>query len=239
MLHRPDDAHDPQLAEALSLAGQDLELGSWFAEHRAVQSAIRRKFREIAVPENLSAQLLAEHKTLRPIIWWQQPSALAAAAAIVLLLGIIIFQSQQPREDSGLGGWRNRMASTALRNYVMDLETNDLKQIRAFLAGKNAHAGYVLPNPLEKTTATGCVITSWHGNRVSMLCFNSGRPLDPGEKSDLFLFVIDRSALPDAPPTSQPVIARVNKLMTASWSSGDKVYLLGGLGDEDFIRQYF
>jgi hypothetical protein len=239
MLYRPgdSDAQDLQMAEALSLARRDTELGSWLAKHNALQSAIRRKFKQVPVPGDLSARVLAGQKIRRPIIWWQQPSILAAAAAIVLLFSLAVYWSQ-PREKKGLLGFGSRMASTALRNYVMDLETNDLSQIRAFLAEHKAPANYVLPKPLEKITATGCVITSWHGKQVSMLCFNSGRPMDPGEKSDLFLFVIDRAALPDAPPTSTPVVAKVNKLTTASWSLGDKVYLLGGFGDEDYIRKF-
>jgi hypothetical protein len=44
--------------------------------------------------------------------------------------------------------------------------------------------------------------------------------------------------VPDAPPENQPRITKVSRLMTASWSLGDKVYVLGGLGDEDFIRKY-
>ncbi len=240
MLYRPGDADgsDPQLAEALSLVERNAELAGWFAEQRALQSAIRRKFQQITVPQDLSEQILAECNRRRSIIWWQRPSVLAAAAAIVLLLGLTVFWPR-PREEMGLSGFRSRMVSTALRSYAMDLETNDLKQIRAFLTEKKAHGDAVLPQKLERVASTGCLLTSWQGHRVSMLCFNSGQPLEPGEKSNLFLFVIDRSALPDAPPTNTPMLAKVNKLTTASWSSGDKVYLLGGFGDEDFIRQYF
>jgi uncharacterized membrane protein YbaN (DUF454 family) len=239
MLYRADDAnaHDPQLAEALSLAQSNPELGHWFEQHCALQATIRDKFRQITVPEGLKEQLLAEYTSRRKIIWWRQPAILAAAAAIVLLIGLAVFWLQ-PREENGFFGFRSRMVSTALRSYSMDLETNDLKQIRAFLANNSALSNYVLPPVLEKTHGSGCKILTWQGKRVSMVCFNSGRPLAPGVKSDLFLFVIDRSSLPDAPPANKPLINKVNQLMTASWNLGDKVYVLGGFGDEDFIRKY-
>jgi hypothetical protein len=240
MLYRPGDAdgNDPQLAEALSLAARDVELESWFAEQRALQSAIRRKFQQLTVPEGLDEQILAECNRRRAIIWWQQPAFLAAAAAIALLFSIIVFWSQ-PHEERGFSGFRNHVASTALRNYgAMDWETNDLKQIRSFLANNNALSDYALPPALEQTPGAGCKILTWQGKRVSMICFLSGKPLAPGQKSDLFLFVIDRSSLRDAPLASRPKLAKINKLMTASWSSSDKVYVLGGFGDEEFIRKY-
>jgi hypothetical protein len=239
MLYRPGgaDAHDPQLAEALSLARRDEELGRWFEKHCALQAAIRDKFCQITVPTGLKEQILAEHTPQRKIIWWRQPAVLAAAAAIVLLIGLAAFWSQ-PREKNGFSGFRSRMVSTARRIYSMDLETNDLKQIRAFLAKNGALSNYVLPPALEKTPGAGCKRLTWHGKRVSMVCFNSGRPLESGEKSDLFLFVIDRSSLRDAPPANPPKLVKVNKLMTASWSAGDNIYVLAAPGDEDFIRKY-
>ena len=71
-----------------------------------------------------------------------------------------------------------------------------------------------------------------------MVCFHSGKPLPPGETTDVFLFIVDRSALPDAPPASWPKIARVNKLMTASWTQGQRAYVLAAEGNEEWIRRY-
>jgi hypothetical protein len=73
---------------------------------------------------------------------------------------------------------------------------------------------------------------------VSLICFRTGKPLRPGESSDLWLFVVDRNSLPDAPRSKTPKLAKVNRLMTATWAEGDKVYLLGVAGDEQTIRAY-
>jgi hypothetical protein len=71
----------------------------------------------------------------------------------------------------------------------------------------------------------------WRSNPVAMVCF------DRGDRQMLFLFVMDRSAIPDPPPTT-PKIAQVNKLLTASWTQGDRTYVLAGPEDAEFVRKY-
>ena len=63
-LYRPGsvDAKDPEFSEALLLARQDAELKGWLDEHYAVQSAIRERFKGIAVPEGLTWQA-DQHET--------------------------------------------------------------------------------------------------------------------------------------------------------------------------------
>jgi hypothetical protein len=60
LLYRPGtaDAADPQIAEALELAGRDPELRRWFDQHRAFQKAVRAKFQQIEVPAHLKTSLL-------------------------------------------------------------------------------------------------------------------------------------------------------------------------------------
>ncbi len=70
-----------------------------------------------------------------------------------------------------------------------------------------------------------------------MVCFRTGKPLAPGAKSDLFLFVIDRKSLPDLRASTVPEFASVNKLVTASWIEGEKAYLLAGFDEETLRRR--
>jgi len=70
-----------------------------------------------------------------------------------------------------------------------------------------------------------------------MICFRTGKPLPPGEQSDLWLFVIDRDLVKNAPSAGPPQLAKVNQLITATWTQGDKLYLLGTEGDEQTIRK--
>jgi hypothetical protein len=58
------------------------------------------------------------------------------------------------------------------------------------------------------------------------------------QTTDLWLFVVPRAALQDAPTEGSPRLANVNGLMTAVWASGDRVYLLGTPGDSAAIQQF-
>jgi len=51
--------------------------------------------------------------------------------------------------------------------------------------------------------------------------------------------VVERTAVSNAPRSATPVLARVNKTTTASWSDADHSYLLAAVGDEAFLRKYF
>ena len=85
----------------------------------------------------------------------------------------------------------------------------------------------------------GCAIENWQGAKVSMICFRTGKPLPPGQQSDLWLFVIDRSRVKDAPPAGSRQFAQVNRLADGDLDGqGDKLYVLGMEGDEQTLRQY-
>jgi len=144
---------------------------------------------------------------------------------------------RQPKQDVSLAAYRNRMVSTVVRSYGMDLETNDVAQIRAYLAQRQVPADYVLPKNLERTQTVGCGALSWQGKPVAMVCFRTGKPLPPGAKSDLFLFVIDRKDLLSPPRGDAPVLANVSTMATVTWSAGGKVYVLAGTDAADLKQR--
>lgn len=237
------DANDPEFAEALALARREAELGRWFDEHCAVQSALRERFRQIAVPTGLKEQIISEQHARSKVVWWRRPVSpmLAAAAVVVMAIGIAVLWLRPPSvpaEKLNTATFRSRMEGQVLRNYTMTRETEDLNEIRTDLAQQQAPADFVLPGKLAQTALAGCGVLSWQDKRVSMICFRTGKPLPPGDKSDLFLFVVDRTALPDAPTTSTPEINPGTRLITATWTVGNKTYVLATEGDAEFIRQY-
>jgi hypothetical protein len=140
--------------------------------------------------------------------------------------------------ENTLAIYQNRMAGIALRGYAMDVVTNDTATIRTYLAKHHAPSAFVLPKLLQRTALTGCAVEDWQGVKVSLICFRTGKPLPEGIASDLWLFVVDRSAVKQAPDGASPEIATVNRLITATWTVGDKLYLLGTEGDAAAIRQY-
>jgi hypothetical protein len=231
-LYRPRvDDSDPQFTEALAQTRRDPELQRWFDERCALYAVVRAKLGEVAAPAELRRRILAGRKIIRPVIWWQNPFMLATAAAVAIAMVIawFVFPFHQP---ANLSNFRQSMARAVSGEYPMMLETHDLKQIRDFLAKNRAQASYQLTPALERTSAEGCSILNWHSHKVSLLCF------DLGNDNDLWLFVVDRAALPDAPATESPQFASVGQMATASWSQDDSTYLLAMRGDTENLRKY-
>ena len=240
LLYRPGTADDgdPQIAEALALARREPELARWLKEHCARQEALRAKFRQITPPDGLKEQIISEQAARGKIAVWRRNTAFTMAAILVALLVLASFWFPHGPKDDTFAIYRSRMAGVALRGYGMDLVTNNPAQIQAFLAENSAPANYVLPAPLGKTDMAGCAIQIWQGAKVSMICFRTGRPLPPDQSSDLWLFVVDRAAVKDAPAAGARQFVRINKLMTVTWTQGDKLYVLGTEGDEQTLRRY-
>jgi hypothetical protein len=252
-LYRPGtaDRTDPSFHGALECAKPnpartgrqdkfDPELGRWFKEHCLSYLSIRSKFLEIPAPPGLKDRILAECKipaaTIIPI---QPMDLLRAAAILVVCLGLAAFFWRSHGREDDFNIYRSRMARTALQPYAMNLESHDLQSINAFFAGRKAPADYVLPDGVSKAQLVGCAVLQWQGQPVSMICFRSGQPLPPGQQTDLWLFVVDQSAVRNGPPVRPPLVAQVNKLMTAAWSQNGKTYILAAAGDEEFLRKYF
>jgi hypothetical protein len=241
--YRPDtaDGADPQTAEALALAKSDAGLAQWFAEHCARQIILREKFRQITPPAGLLEQIVSEHAASQRTILDQRrfiQIAVATAAVLVLaLVGLFRINQGSPADDT-LDFFKNQMAGYALRGYAMDLQTNDAEQIRAYLKGQHSPADYALHGRLQQAALTGCAVEGWQSSKVSMICFRTGKPLAPGAQSDLWLFVVDQTAVPDAPADSAPSLSKVNRLATATWVKDGKLYLLGTTADESVLRQF-
>jgi len=234
LLYRPGEAGNPEMLEALDLARRDPELGRWFEQHRGFQKAMSARFRQIEVPAHLRTSILAQAQVQGPIIrppqfWWRKPLWLVAAVIVVLagLAGLWL----KPRPADQFANYRTRMVSGALREYQMDIKTNAMQVVRQDLAARGAPADYKVPPGLERLRLTGGGRLTWRSNPVAMVCF------DRGDKQMLFLFVMKRSALKDPPPAT-PRLAKVNELLTASWTQGDDTYLLAGPEEADFLQKY-
>jgi hypothetical protein len=226
-----DEAGDPFFSEALAQAQRDPELGRWFEKQCAIDAAMREKFQQITAPADLARQILAERKIVRPAVWWERPALWAAAAAAIVLAvlaGYLLRQTETPTFQA----YRKNMANLVSGEYKMMLETNDLIVIRQFLGKNHGASDYILTKELEKLPGEGCALIKWHGQRVSLVC------LDRGHDDDLFLFIVDRTALPDPPLGQSAEFARVNNMTTASWTVGDKTYVLASKASEEDLRKF-
>lgn len=235
LLYRPGatEPEDSQMAEALQLAEQDPVLGRWFENHKAFQDQMRSKLRNVQPPAHLRATLLAEQKIIRPAIWWRQPTVwlgTAAAAAIVMVAAVVV--PMRGKAPNALASFERVMVSTAVREYRMDLETKDMRQLREFMAAKGAPADYEVRAALSKLTLTGGGLLKWRKNPVAMVCF------DRGDNQMLFLFVTRKSAVKDPPPP-QPQVKKYADTVSVTWTSGANTYVLAGPDEPDFLQKYF
>ncbi len=246
LLYRPgtSDAEDPDTAAALALAKADSELSRWLEEHCARQVALREKFRQLPVLAGLKEQIISEGAAkAKAVSRREKITGLAAVAAIVIALmaiGFFVLPHKQtpPEVNTTLAEYKTEMAYHALSYYGMDLTTNDAGQIQAYLAKNQAPSDYTLPAGLQKISMTGCAIQGWQSTKASMICFNTGKLPQGGQHSDLWLFVVDRTKVKDAPTIASPQFGTVNGLMTVAWTQGNNLYLLGARSDEETLKKF-
>jgi hypothetical protein len=253
LLYRPTvDREDPDFAEALALTNADLELNTWFKQHCAFQNAARAAFNDIPIPEGLKEQILSERKAHLTLTSRRRALVAACAVVVIAFCGFLTFRTiwpPQPTLDYTFGNFHTNMIAIIIRYPKMDILTNNVKAIRSELANRG-QSNLVFTPSVDKIVAmadiagTGGKAMDWQDKPVAMICLNSGKNADP-KKPDLFLFVVDNGSITGPPPGSTPVVTQDTKspvsgkgIVSGSWTSGNKTYILAGLGDEDFLKQF-
>jgi hypothetical protein len=223
-LYRPGgrDEAEPEIRAALDQVAQDPALAEWFEHHCAVQRALQEKFREITPPAHLRAALRPPGRIITGIPW--RGRVWAAAAALAVLAALTVWWTR-PRPPDRFADFRDRMVRTALREYHMDVTTNDFLQVRKYLKSRGVPSDFPLPVALPALGLAGGGALRWRNQPVAMTCFNRG------DGQMLFLFVLARSAVPDPPPAT-PHAEKVSKLETAAWSAGEQIFLLAAPDDQ-------
>ena len=235
LLYRPGtcDAEDPEVIQALAVARENPDVARWFDQHCAFQNALRTRLRQIEVPAHLKSLVLANVRNAR-IIPLPTPSRaplwLAAAACLLLLAVAGVWT--HPRTVNNYSNFQARVVSTALRDYRMDIVTNEMGEVRRYLASQGVPADYEVPPRLSRLKLTGAGALRWRSNAVAMVCFNRG------DNQMLFLFVVNRKAIKDAPP-EKPQVGRQQDYFAVRWSRGDKTYLLAGPQEANFLQKYY
>lgn len=198
----------------------------------AFDAKVRAELRSIEPPAGLRQRILRDRPAEAPrgvlsVSFWR-PVLAAAALVACAAVGWSLFRT--PAEDRTLAGFQNRMAGFAVRQYSMDLFTNDLAAVRAYLRQNEAPADFELRGSLAQTSVKGGAKLSWQGKPVAMVCFDG-----PKEKT-LYLFVIDSSAVGQSP--AQPLAQPLKGLAAAAWQSGGKTYLLAAELPEAELQAY-
>lgn len=242
------DENDPRCAEALALTKADAELGAWFERQLKFDAALRSKLRQIAPPSHLKEQLLAGRPRPVHVVWFRRPAFWAAAAslAVLLVLGNWWLSDREggtPLDHLGRNGaasgpiefatYREKMARIVSGKYKISFKTTDLEKIRAYLAKNRGHVNYLIPPRLEQLPGQGTAVLTWRKSTVSLIC------LESPAKQTLYLFITNRTDVPDAPADTAPQFAQLDRLASATWSQDDKVYLLMIQGDGASLQDYF
>ncbi len=197
----------------------------WFADENALNAHLRKRLETaVPIPANLKSELLALRKTVRPVPWWFQPMKLAAAAVIFIGLGVVFLLL--PQKPTQLASFQQTMAhSSAQMQEHVAFESHDMAKIQQWLQNRSVDTHFDLPTSLQGGTPQGCRIVDWNGRKVTMICFFlDGKHMD--------LFVMDKADLPGLPESGTPLFAKTDGLMTAAWTSGQKIYLLTGASKE-------
>ena len=113
----------------------------------------------------------------------------------------------------------------------MDLETNNLAEIRGFLRQSDAPADFRLNPSLTSLTPVGGGLLSWQGHPVSMVC------LDGNELGMLYLFIVPTDAIGGGVPQA-PRVEQINRLGTVSWSEDNHTYLLAAVAPPEDLRPF-
>ena len=87
------------------------------------------------------------------------------------------------------------------------------------------------PGKMNSIPTVGCQKFTVHGHNVSLICFALA------DNKIVHLFVVDRSALKDAPPVNVPQFARHDDWSTASWSDNTHSYMMATQAGADTLKQ--
>ena len=242
-LYRPgdNDSADPRMAEALEQAKRDPELAAWFAQHRAVCAVIRSRLKGIPIPAGLKRKIIIERMEQAKVI--PMPGVakiLAAAAAIVILSLIGWFVFNRAPDERTFSNYRDHMAKSVQRgaNPYMNMASTNQADIRDYFRANGAPVDFVLSKSLAQLPGEGGSLMTWYDQNVELLCLNAGTGA-AGQRNDLWLFIVKKAALPDAPAAgAAPQFLKVGDLMTASWTKGDRLYLLAGRGEQEDLQKY-
>lgn len=232
--YRPgvDDAKNPAIVAALHQLEQDPELANWFQQVQETDQAIRHRLREMPVPLDLKQRILAEQKIARPDFGWQRRIRIIAVAAAIILVGVLSTWMFFRSSRNGLNAYRADMVRYVSTSYNdRFIKATSFDELRQVLAARQWPTDFVVPDQLQSVTVVGGGAVEWKGHKVALACMKEGR-------HGLWLFVIEKSALSDAPRTETPRVEPVDGTPTAAWSQGGNAYLFTVQGDEAFLRKY-
>jgi hypothetical protein len=239
---RPDGQDDavPAFAEALAMVERDPELKTWWEAQKAFDRTISTKIKEIPLPDDLRATIVAGRKIEQMTPRFQLPYWLAAAALIMFCLGLgFHFWPASSKSDANPAIASATMANSDYETGIVAFLENDTSElgmmssdhdkVAAWLKEQNSPVG-AIPSKMISLSSLGCQAFAVHGHAVSLICFNMP---DGGVTH---LFVIQKQALAN-PPGGSPEFKKAGSWTMATWSDGDHSYMLATQEGADKLKQ--
>lgn len=223
---------DPLVAEALALAQHDPDLRAWWEAERALDAALSRRLKQTTVPSDLATRIITARRRHRPLR--RSATVYLALAAMFILLGLlfaIFIPRKTPAGGEPLAAFRQDMSEFLRVFPKLDLETDKLSEVRAWLAQKPWLANPAIPNGLQKFPSIGCREVVWRDQRAALVCF-----MVDGEV--IHLFLLPASSFPNANIRPQDAAQPAGIFSTSVWRSGDTLCLAMTKGDAKFLQKH-
>jgi hypothetical protein len=225
--YRPhgQDADDPKMAEAIEQSRRDPDLGRWLDEEQAFDKEVSAKIRSVPVPAGLRETIIAGATVIPTRSWWRQPSAWAVAAAIVVLSALMFLTP---------GANHEAFAAEYVAGLTeLDHKDHEVKSLCQWLAENNGHCNLNIPATLRGMISVGCRVADWNGRKFSLICFRAPTgDLQPV----VHLLVFDSNELPELPSVAAPRVTQRGVWAIASWTDGERSYIVARVGDEESVR---
>lgn len=236
--YRPSgqDASDARFSDALAQARRDPMLEQWFRAAVAFDAAIARNLAATPVPADLRENILAGAKVTRPVRWTKPlvTWAIAASLAIAAIVGAVVLrQTTRPI----LAGWQTNalsVISSVIRGESrFDFQAHSATELIGWLTANHAPTAQEIPQKLVGLQSLGCKTFSWNGIPASVICFMR-------EDGGLVHLVVASPSKQTRTGTARdPYIATQGHWTTATWQTGDTVYMVALEGSREQLRSYF
>ncbi len=225
------DESDPQIAEALRVVTANPELARWWEEEQAFDRAIAARLDSLPEPFGLKTRLFASAPAPARRLTMRWILGLAAAVAVLLLVAQFSGFWRPAHPPDLTADYAREMTSFIRISPPLEMQSNDLGEIKTWLA-KNDVKALSVPPRLAALQPVGCRRLSFRGHQVTLICFLRGK------QKLAHLFTVDRAAMPNLKPGDKPVFANDNGWMTATWAEADRVYMITMQGGRAALEDY-
>lgn len=224
--YRPggQDAAEPALAEALTQARADADLGRWFELSRAFDGHMAARLRSVAPPAGLREAILAGGRVsfgAAPRRRRALPLWLGLAAALAIAAGLADFALRHVhRGESEAALARFALADVTRKGHIGD---PDGPSRQALESGTEPLEAARLPVDFARMERDGCRTLRLGGRRVLEVCFNRGG-------IEYHLYVMRREARDVPSDRELPEQWEAPGAAAAAWSTADYIVAVATRG---------